>query len=73
MEHDVDLSAAGWFKSSFSGNGGQCVEITTDFVASHDALFVRDSKDPHGPALSVTPGAWAAFAAAAAAGEFGEV
>ncbi|MFF0296328.1 DUF397 domain-containing protein [Kitasatospora sp. NPDC004614] len=71
MEHDVDLSAARWFKSSFSGNGGQCVEITTDYVTSHAVLFVRDSKDPHGPSLSVSPSAWAAFAEAAGNGKFG--
>ncbi|MGE7437845.1 DUF397 domain-containing protein [Kitasatospora sp. NPDC001175] len=52
-----------WFKSSYSGNeGGECVEVA---IAS-DTVFVRDSKDKHGPRLTFTPEAWAAFAAFAA-------
>jgi hypothetical protein len=35
-------------------------------------VAVRDSKDPHGPALLFTRAAMTAFAAAVAAGEFGE-
>ncbi|MER5964413.1 DUF397 domain-containing protein [Streptomyces sp. NPDC002057] len=47
-----------WFKSSYSGGeGGECVEVATHPTAVH----VRDSKDPQGPQLAVTPAAWAAF------------
>jgi hypothetical protein len=36
-----------WQKSSYSSNGTACVEV------SHDLAAVRDSKNPHGPMLSV--------------------
>lgn len=47
-----------WRKSSYStGNGGNCVEVGGDpqFVA------VRDSKDPDGPRLAFSAGAWDTF------------
>ncbi len=47
-----------WKKSSYSGAHGDCVEVRAPGVA---AVAVRDSKDPHGPALAFTPRAWAAF------------
>jgi hypothetical protein len=64
----IDLSRAVWAKSSYSGgNGGQCVEV----AANLDSIVaVRDSKDPHGPALIFTPGEWRTFAAAVKTGEF---
>ncbi|MFF9841130.1 DUF397 domain-containing protein [Streptomyces sp. NPDC013740] len=47
-----------WRKSSYSsGEGGNCVEV----AAHPTAVHVRDSKDPHGPQLAVTPASWAAF------------
>jgi hypothetical protein len=42
-----------WRKSSFGG-GGECLEVK-------DGIQVRDSKDPAGPILDFTPGAWMAF------------
>ncbi|MFD8129093.1 DUF397 domain-containing protein [Streptomyces olivochromogenes] len=52
-----------WVKSSYSGaEGGQCVEV----AAGADAVHVRDSKDTARPALTVEPGAWAAFVGFAA-------
>jgi uncharacterized protein DUF397 len=59
------LGAAAWRKSSYSGDtGGDCVE-----VAAHPCrIAVRDSKNPDGPALAVTPAAFAAFVTAAAEG-----
>ncbi|MYX10420.1 DUF397 domain-containing protein [Streptomyces sp. SID8375] len=52
-----------WHKSSYSSEqGGNCVE-----VAAHPAtVHVRDSKDPQGPHLDVSPRAWAAFTSFAA-------
>ncbi|MGC4814280.1 DUF397 domain-containing protein [Micromonospora sp. DT228] len=46
-----------WRTSSRSGGEGNCVEVA-GFV---DAVGVRDSKDRHGPALTFTESAWAAF------------
>lgn len=34
-----------WRKSSFSGSGGNCVQVRQDLTA------IRDSKNPLGPAL----------------------
>jgi hypothetical protein len=36
-----------WHKSSFSGDGGNCVQIRQDLAA------VRDSKNAAGPSLAV--------------------
>jgi Domain of unknown function (DUF397) len=36
-----------WRKSSFSGDGGNCVQVRRDLAA------VRDSKNPAGPQLAV--------------------
>lgn len=41
-----------WRRSSYSGQGGgQCVELAT---LPHGRAAIRDSKQPHGPALSLT-------------------
>ncbi|MEV7598964.1 DUF397 domain-containing protein [Kitasatospora sp. NPDC089797] len=64
-----DLSDAAWFKSSYSNNGGNCVEVTADFPG---LAPVRDSKDPQGPALVFSAEAWRSFVAAVHGGEFGE-
>jgi hypothetical protein len=54
-----DLSTAVWIKSSYSGGGDNCLEVT----AAHPTLIpVRDSKTaPHGPTLTFLPGTWSAF------------
>ena len=58
LQH-ADLSRAVWRKSSYSGgNGGQCVEVAQDLPA---LVAVRDSKDPDGGRLILTPAAWTAF------------
>jgi Domain of unknown function (DUF397) len=59
-----------WFKSSYSDNGGACVEVAANLVVSCGVVPVRDSKDPQGPTLAFTGGAWAAFIAAVQGGEF---
>ena len=63
----VDLSGAGWFKSSYSASNGQCVEAA---FLDGGMVGVRDSKNPTGPALVFTPGEWAAFTASVADREF---
>ncbi|WP_424861340.1 DUF397 domain-containing protein [Streptomyces sp. MMS24-I29] len=52
-----------WRKSSYSSDqGGQCVEVAAHPAAVH----IRDSKNPEGPILTITPTTWAAFAGFAA-------
>ena len=61
-----DLSGAIWRKSSRSGSGN-CVEVARNLPG---VVAVRDSKDPAGPALAVTPEGWAAFTGSIRAGDF---
>jgi len=57
--HRGDLSRAVWQKSSYSGgNGGQCVEVARNLPG---IVAVRDSKDPDGPVIDVSPRAWIEF------------
>ncbi|MDT0545723.1 MULTISPECIES: DUF397 domain-containing protein [Streptomyces] len=68
-DHTVtDVSTlTGWFKSSYSGpSNGDCLEVACD----HAAIPVRDSKNPHGPALAFEPSAWSAFLSAVKEGAF---
>ncbi|MEV4877583.1 DUF397 domain-containing protein [Streptomyces cyaneofuscatus] len=48
-----------WLKSSYSdsSNPNDCVEVAT----APDAVHVRDSKNAHGPRLTLAPAAWAGF------------
>jgi hypothetical protein len=56
-----DTTRVRWRKSTYSsGNGGNCVEVAN----TPRAVAVRDSKDPHGPALAFTPARWQAFTGA---------
>ncbi|GHB20926.1 hypothetical protein GCM10010331_03780 [Streptomyces xanthochromogenes] len=50
-----------WFTSSYSSNGGQCVEVAANLVASRGIVPVRDSKDQGGPVLDLPAGAFSAF------------
>ncbi|WP_439948024.1 DUF397 domain-containing protein [Streptomyces sp. BBFR109] len=50
-----------WFKSSYSNNGGACVEVATNLTATHGVIPVRDSKNTTGPVLSFPADAFAAF------------
>jgi hypothetical protein len=66
--HPVDLSRAVWQKSTYSGgNGGQCVEVARNLPG---IVAIRDSKNPDGPKLIVSPDAWRAFAGGVRHGEF---
>ena len=48
-----------WRKSSFSGNGGDCVEVGNDACR----VLVRDTRqDERGPVLRFTSAAWRRFA-----------
>ncbi|MET8159408.1 DUF397 domain-containing protein [Sphaerisporangium sp. NPDC005289] len=55
----MDLSSAKWRKSSrSSGDGGQCVEVASNLPG---VIAVRDSKNPDGPVLVVSPREWQLF------------
>jgi hypothetical protein len=49
--------------SSYSSQGDECIGVAglPAGSASHGAVAVLDSKDPEGPVLEVTGGAWSAF------------
>ncbi|MFD8420116.1 DUF397 domain-containing protein [Streptomyces sp. NPDC059466] len=50
--------ALSWRKSSYSGGSGDdCVEVAT----SPRTVHVRDSKDPQGPHLTLSPVTWSDF------------
>ncbi|MEU0485196.1 DUF397 domain-containing protein [Streptosporangium sp. NPDC006013] len=60
MDHlNQELHSANWRKSSLSGSdGSNCVEITN---LSNNHRAIRDSKNPTGPALILTPRQWTTF------------
>ncbi|MFI1759360.1 DUF397 domain-containing protein [Streptomyces sp. NPDC020571] len=48
-----------WIKSSYSTDEGpDCVEVA---APDESHVLVRDSKNPAGPRLALTPAAWADF------------
>jgi hypothetical protein len=55
MERIDDLR---WRKSSYSGNGGNCVEVAR---GRPGMVAVRDSKNPDGPVLGFTANEWERF------------
>ncbi|MGW4891804.1 DUF397 domain-containing protein [Kitasatospora sp. NPDC004240] len=57
-----------WRKSSYSGDGGQCIEVSDDLP---NVTPVRDSKDSGGPVLLFSSAAWDSFLTAVRAEEFG--
>lgn len=61
------LTQAVWHKSSHSGKEGNCVELARMGEAG---AALRDSHDPHGPALLYSAEHMAAFLVAAKDGEF---
>ena len=61
----VNLSEAKWFKSSRSGPNQDCVEAA---FLDDGSVGLRDSKNPGGPALVLTPSEWDAFTLGVQAG-----
>ncbi|MDT0492779.1 DUF397 domain-containing protein [Streptomyces griseus] len=62
-----------WFTSSYSSNGGNCVELAANLVASRGVVPVRDSKCVGGPVVGVRTAAFSAFVAGVQAGTFDAV
>jgi hypothetical protein len=55
-----DCVEVAWTKSSYSaGNNNDCVEVAA--TPGTDTVLVRDSKNPEGPRLALTPAAWTSF------------
>ncbi|MEU6830189.1 DUF397 domain-containing protein [Nocardia beijingensis] len=63
---NADLSAANWFKSSYSSAEKDCVEVA---FLREGGIGVRDSKNPTGPALVFWPSDWDSFTARITSGE----
>jgi hypothetical protein len=62
-----------WFTSSYSNNGGNCVEVATNLVPTRGIVPIRDSKVPTGPTLAVSAAAFSAFVAGVAGGRRDDV
>lgn len=58
------IPAIAWRKASRSANNGACVEVG---VTHSGDIAVRDSKNPGGPRLILTPAAWQQFLTAVSA------
>ncbi|AXQ55621.1 MULTISPECIES: DUF397 domain-containing protein [Streptomyces] len=66
----MTTASLAWFKSSYSANGGQCVEVAADLVSSHGVIPVRDSKIQTGPVLALPVSSFSAFVAGVKASAF---
>ena len=64
------LTGAAWRKSSHSGYNGNCVEVA---ALADGGVALRNSREPHGPALVYTRAEIAAFLAGVKDGEFDDV
>jgi hypothetical protein len=59
VDTDLGLSRAPWRKSSFSGNGNECVEV----AVAGGLVGVRDTANRAGGLLAFPAVVWHAFAA----------
>lgn len=64
------LGPLAWRKSEAGNPCGDCVELAR--IAEGD-VAVRNSRDPHGPALLYTPAEFAAFLTGVKAAEFDDL
>jgi hypothetical protein len=69
VSNGVQASSLGvrWIKSRHSNAEGNCVEVA---ALAEGGVAMRNSRDPHGPALIYTSAEVAAFLAAAKEGAF---
>jgi hypothetical protein len=77
MEHIEDngvaadeLGGVTWRKSRASNPSGDCIEVA---ALASGAVAMRNSRDPHGPALVYTRAEIAAFLRGAKDGEFDDL
>ncbi|MFD7403740.1 DUF397 domain-containing protein [Streptomyces sp. NPDC059866] len=61
------MPAFDYRKSSSSDDKDECVEVATNIPTT---IAIRDSKNPSGPSLHVTPTTWAAFQISLLKGRF---
>ncbi|MFC3963612.1 DUF397 domain-containing protein [Nocardia jiangsuensis] len=61
------MSELRWFKSSYSSDGANCVEVA---YLPGGRLGVRDSKHPGVAALTFSRSSWVAFVTGISVGEF---
>ena len=54
----LGLNRARWRTSTHSGQNGSCIQVAGNLPG---IVAIRDSKDPGGPKLMTTPGAWRKF------------
>jgi hypothetical protein len=69
----ASLSAQQWVKSSYSDNGGSCVEWAPHTATTTGIVPVRDSKNTTGPVLSIPAAAFSTFVTGIKAGDFDTV
>ncbi|WP_043255875.1 DUF397 domain-containing protein [Streptomyces sp. Tu6071] len=50
-----------WFTSSYSGQGGDCVEVAANLAPLSGTVPVRDSKRPEGDVIAFGRGAFTSF------------
>ncbi|ELP65093.1 DUF397 domain-containing protein [Streptomyces turgidiscabies] len=62
-----------WFTSSYSDNGGACIAVAANLVASHGVVPVRDSKNPDGPVLDIPAASFVTFVTGVKTGGFDTV
>lgn len=54
----LNIRRAEWSKSTYSSANGQCVEVARNLSG---VVAVRDSKNPEGPKLLISPAEWQIF------------
>lgn len=64
VSDDSDNSGREWRRSSWSYGTGNCLEI----ASLGQRVVVRDSKNPQGALLRITPAQWNAFVAGVRSG-----
>ncbi|MEU5160217.1 DUF397 domain-containing protein [Streptomyces sp. NPDC020875] len=65
----VIVTAPEFFTSSYSSNGGACVQVAANLADTYGIVPVRDSKLPDGPTLTIPAPAFTVFVAGIRSGE----